>query len=144
MSLSGAETGALAALGVVGLRRSRARGVVLDESSWSALTGLVGPLDDALAMLHCPDDALHRLAGNDAVARILLHCNETGRSYWSFTPTDWATLLGADAPTFRAAVPWPASTAVRPFTIALAYLFGQSTTSTRQACSTGSTWPGSC
>ncbi|MEC3974498.1 hypothetical protein [Amycolatopsis sp. H20-H5] len=125
MSLSSAETAALAALGAEGLRRSRARGAVLDESSWSAVTGLVRPLDDALAVLHHHDDAAHRLAGNDAVARILLHCAETGRSYWSFTPGDWWTLLGADASMFRAAVPWRASTTVRPFTIALAYLLGE-------------------
>jgi hypothetical protein len=121
-SLSSTETDAL---GAEGLRRSRARGAVFDESSWSALTGLAQPLDDALAVLHYHDDAPHWLAGNDAVARILLHCAETGRSYWSFTPADWRTLLGADAPMFRAAVPWPASTTVRPFTIALAYLLGE-------------------
>jgi hypothetical protein len=44
-----------------------------------------------------------------------------GRSWWSWTPLDWRELLGGNAPGFRDAISWPATTTVRPFTIALAY-----------------------
>jgi hypothetical protein len=39
-----------------------------------------------------------------------------------WTPADWRELIGADATAFRESITWPASTTVRPFVIALAYL----------------------
>jgi len=125
LSLTGPEVAALTALGTDGLRRSRARGATRDEASWSALARLVGPLDDAAATLHHHDCGLARQAAADAAALVLGRCASVDRSWWSWTPADWRELLGGNAMLFRAAVPWPASTMVRPFVIALAYLLGE-------------------
>jgi integrase len=124
LSLTGAETTALALLGTDGLRRSRARGAIRDDSSWSALARLARPLDDALGTLHHNDSPLHRQAAADAAALVLARCAAVGRSWWSWTPADWRELIGGNATLFRAAIPWRASTTVRPFVIALAYLLG--------------------
>jgi integrase len=124
LSLTGAETAGLTALGIDGLRRSRARGAVHDDVSWSALTRLARPLDDTLAALHHNGSPLHLLAGADAAALVLARCAAQQRSWWSWTPADWRVLIGGDATGFRAAIPWRASTTVRPFVIALAYLLG--------------------
>jgi integrase len=122
LTLTRTQVTALNALGAEGLRRTRARGAVRDDSSWSALATLVRPLDDALATLHHNDSPLHRLAGADAAALVLARCARVERSWWGWTPADWRELIGGDATAFRESITWPASTTVRPFVIALAYL----------------------
>jgi hypothetical protein len=124
LTLTRAETTGLIALGAEGLRRSRARGAVGNDASWATLAGLVGPIDDALATLHHNDSPLHRLAASDAAALVLGQCLRVERSWWGWTAADWRELLGVDATAFRAAVTWPASTTVRSFVLALAYLLG--------------------
>jgi hypothetical protein len=124
LTLTHAETTALTALGNEGLRRSQARGAVRDDESWAQLANLVAPIDDALATLHHNESPLHRLAGSDAAALVLGRCLNVGRSWWGWTAVDWRELIGTDATAFRASIPWPASTTVRPFVLALAYLLG--------------------
>jgi len=124
LSLTSAERAALTGLGAEGLRRSRARGAARDDVSWSAVARLTRPLDDTLAGLHHNDSSLHRQAASDAAALVLARCAALDRSWWSWTPADWRALVAGDATLFRAAVPWPASTTVRPFVLALAYLLG--------------------
>jgi integrase len=124
LTLTRAETAALAALGPEGLRRSRARGAERDDVSWARLANLVAPIDDALATLHHNDFPSHRLAGSDAAALVLGRCLSVERSWWGWTAADWRELVGPDATAFRASVTWRASTTVRPFVLALAYLLG--------------------
>ena len=121
--LGEAERSALFALGPKALRRNRARGIPRRTAShWKALTRLVEPLDTAWAGLHHGDDIRFRRAGANAAAIILQHCADTGRSYWAWTPGDWAGVCGVSAQTFTAAQPLPTETTVRPFVIALGYL----------------------
>jgi integrase len=122
LSVTAAETTALAQLGAAGLRRSRARGTIHDTGTWAALTRLTRPLDETVARLHHDQSPRHLQAAADAAALILLRCARVGRSWWSWTPLDWRDLIGVTAPGFRDAISWPATTTVRPFTIALAYL----------------------
>jgi hypothetical protein len=123
--LTQAEHHALAELGPKALRRNRARGIPRRTAThWKALAGLVEPLDAARAGLHHGDDVRFRRAGAHATAIILGHCADTGRSYWAWTPADWADLCGGSAEAFVAAQPLPTETTVRPFLIALGHLLG--------------------
>lgn len=118
------ELGALHELGAGGLRRSRARGSAQRAASWAALTRLVRPLDDALAVLHHPEHARYRRARADAAGLVLQHCADTGRVYWAWTRADWAGLFAASGEAFLAARVTPTETTVRPFLVALGYLLG--------------------
>ena len=110
----------------VGLRRNRARGIPRRTARhWQAISRLVEPLDAARAALHHGDDPAFRRAGAHAAAIVLQHCADTGRSYWAWTPWDWAGLCGPSA-AGRSSPPGrcrPRRT-VRPFLVALAYLLG--------------------
>ena len=57
---------------------------------WQAFSRLAEPLDAARAALHHDDDPSFRRAGAQAAAIVLQHCANSGRSYWAWTPWDWA------------------------------------------------------
>ena len=120
--LTAQELQALVALGPTHLRRSRARGADQRTVQWEVLTRLVSPLDDARALLHHQDDARYRRASAHAAGVVLQHCADTGRSYWGWTTTDWATVCCSSAEEFVAARAVPTETTVRPFLVALGYL----------------------
>ena len=123
--LTDAERRALRELGPKALRRNRARGIPRRTAThWTALARLVEPLDTARAGLHHGDDTRFRRAGAHAAAIILQNCVDTSRSYWAWTTEDWAQLCGSSAEAFVAARELPTETTVRPFLLALAYLFG--------------------
>ncbi len=116
---------AILAIGAVGLRRNRARGIPRRTAvQWGHIARLVEPLDTARASLHHPDGARFRRAGAQAVAVILQNCVDTGRSYWAWREWDWASLCGRSAHDFTVARPLPTEATVRPFVVALAYLLG--------------------
>ena len=77
-----------------------------------------------MAGLHHGDDVRFRRAGRQAAAIVLQHCADTGRSWWGWTPWEWARLCGGSAREFVAAQPLPTEPTVRPFVVALAYLLG--------------------
>ncbi len=119
------EADAILAIGPVGLRRNRAKGIPRrTERHWNVISRLVEPLDAARGALHHGDDPKFRRAGAQAAAIVLQQCADTGRSYWAWTPWDWARLAGSSSKQFRGARPLPAETTVRPFLVALAYLTG--------------------
>ena len=91
---------------------------------WEALARLTEPLEAAVAGLHHGDDVRYRRAGRQAAAIVLQHCADTGRSWWGWTPWEWARLCGGSAREFVAAQPLPTEPTVRPFVVALAYLLG--------------------
>jgi integrase len=117
------EADAIAAIGPVGLRRNRATGIPRRTARhWEAISRLVVPLDAARASLHHDDDPKFRRAGAQAAAVVLRHCAGTGRSYWAWTPWEWARLCGGSAQEFLDAQGLPTERAVRPFLVALAHL----------------------
>ena len=117
------EADAIAAIGPAGLRRNRATGIPRRTARhWEAISRLVVPLDAARASLHHDDDPKFRRAGAQAAAVILRHCAGTGRSYWAWTPWEWARLCGGSAQEFLDGQALPTERAVRPFLVALAYL----------------------
>ncbi|WP_327116426.1 tyrosine-type recombinase/integrase [Nocardia sp. NBC_01730] len=125
ISLSDTEIAALAALGPQQLRRNKAVGIPRRTAvHWRALTRLVEPLDATVAELHHDGDVRFRRAGRQAVAIVLARCAETGRSWWGWTPWEWAALCGGSAREFATAQPLPTESTVRPFLVALAYLLG--------------------
>jgi integrase len=124
-SLGGEERAALEAIGPLGLRRNRARGIPRRTASvWRSLARLVEPLDAARVALHHSDDVRHRRAGLHAVGLVLEHCVVLGPSYWAWTSDEWAELIGARAEEFLAQRTLPTETTVRPFVVALAYVLG--------------------
>jgi integrase len=119
------EAAAVLALGPAGLRRKRSTGVPRRTARhWNAVTRLVVPLDETLAGLHHGEDVRFRRAGLHAAAIVLAHCADTGRSYWGWTPWEWARVCGGSAREFETAQPLPTESTVRPFVVALAYLLG--------------------
>jgi hypothetical protein len=125
IGLSEAETAALLALGWQQLRRNKAVGIPRRTAPhWRALTRLTEPLDATVAGLHHGDDVRFRRAGRQAVAIVLHHCADTSRSWWGWTPWEWARLCGGSAREFVAAQLLPTEPTVRPFVVALAYLLG--------------------
>ncbi len=133
--LLGGEAAAILAIGravhncspraPVSLRRNRATGIPRRTARhWNAISRLVVPLDAARAALHHDDDPKFRRAGAQAVAIVLQHCADTGRSYWAWTPWEWARLAGSSSKEFLDARTLPTETTVRPFLVALAYLLG--------------------
>jgi integrase len=125
IALSEKETAALLALGRHGLRRNKAVGIPRRGAPhWRALTRLTEPLDATVAGLHHGDDVRFRRAGRQAAAIVLGHCADTGRSWWGWTPWEWARLCGSSAREFVTAQPLPTEPSVRPFVVALAYLLG--------------------
>ena len=125
VALLDSEAAALLALGRQGLRRNRAVGVPRRNAlHWGALARLTEPLEAAVAGLHHGDDVRFRRAGRQAAAIVLQHCADTGRSWWGWTPWEWAGLCGCSAREFVAAQPLPTEPSVRPFVVALAYLLG--------------------
>jgi hypothetical protein len=124
VELTDAELHTLVELGPVHLRRSRARGADQRTARWDTLARLVSPLDEARALLHHADDARCRRASAHAAGLVLQHCAESGRSYWGWTTTDWATLCCSSAEEFSAARTVPTESTVRPFLVAVGYLLG--------------------
>lgn len=125
VALLDSETAALLALGRRGLRRNRAVSVPRRTAlHWRALTRLTEPLEAAVAGLHHGDDVRFRRAGRQAAAIVLQHCADTGRSWWGWTPWEWARLCGGSAREFMTAQSLPTDSTVRPFVVALAYLLG--------------------
>ena len=123
VALLDSETAALDALGPVGLRRNR--GVPQQTvPQWNALARLVEPLDEAVAGLHYGDHLRFRRAGRQAAAIVLAHCADSGRSWWGWTPWEWARLCGGSAREFLTAQTPPTESTVRPYVVALAYLLG--------------------
>jgi integrase len=119
------EAAAIVAIGPVGLRRNRATGIPRRTARhWHAISRLVAPLDAARGSLHHDDDPKFRRAGAQAAAIVLQHCAGTGRSYWAWTPWEWAGLSGSGAQDFLDAQALPTERTVRPFLVALAYLLG--------------------
>ncbi|MDZ7578637.1 MAG: site-specific integrase [Candidatus Nanopelagicales bacterium] len=124
VGLTHAEVVSLVELGPAYLRRSRARGAATRTGQWDRLSRLVGPLDDARALLHHVDDANNRRASRDAAGLILGHCAATQRSYWGWTASDWAALCCGSAQEFRGRRTTASATATRPFVIALGAVIG--------------------
>jgi integrase len=122
--LTAVELATLGELSATGLRRSRARGAAQRVALWAQLTRLVGPLDDARAVLRHPAQSRYRRASAHAAGLVLQHCSDTGRVYWTWTPADWANLCASSAEAFVAARVTPTETTVRPFLVALGYLLG--------------------
>jgi hypothetical protein len=124
--LLGRERDALAAMDLRALRRQRAHGGIPRRTAvhWRALARLVAPLDQARGVLHHGGEVSHRRAGAQAVAIVLDNCRNLERSWWGWTPWDWAGVCSTGSTAFRAAQPLPTDTATRPFLIALAYLLG--------------------
>jgi integrase len=124
--LLGREQDALAAMDLRALRRQRAHGGIPRRTAvhWRALTRLVDPLDQARGVLHHDGQVSHRRAGAQAVAIVLDNCRLLERSWWGWTPWDWAGVCSTGSTAFRTAQPLPTDTATRPFLIALAYLLG--------------------
>jgi hypothetical protein len=119
------EAAAIFAIGPVGLRRSRARGIPRRTARhWHTVSRLVQPLDAAREALHHDDDPDFLRAGAHAAAIVLQHCADTGRSYWAWTSWDWARLCGSSAAEFLAARTLPIERTVRPFLVAMGYLVG--------------------
>ena len=114
-----AEAAAIAAIGPVSLRRNRATGVPRRTARhWHAISRLAVPLDAARDALRHDDDVRFRRAGAQAAAIVLQHCADTGRTYWAWTPWDWAGLCGSGARDFLAARTLPTESTVRPFLVA--------------------------
>jgi len=125
IALSEKETAALLALARQSLRRNKAVGIPRRTARhWRALTRLTEPLDATVAGLHHGDDVRFRRAGRQAAGIVLQHCADTGRSWWGWTPWEWARLCGGSAREFIAAQSLPTEPSVRPFVVALAYLLG--------------------
>ncbi len=80
--LSPAEQDALACLGTDLRRRHDSDG---DALRWRAISRLLRPLDDARDALWLPEDGWHRRAADDAIAVILLRCEQMQRTYWAWT-----------------------------------------------------------
>ncbi|WP_225446702.1 site-specific integrase [Streptacidiphilus sp. PB12-B1b] len=120
------EAAALAALDLRALRRQRAHGGIPRRTAvhWRALTRLVDPLDQALHALHHDDEVNLRRAGAQAAAVVLANCRAMNRSWWGWTPWDWARLCSTGSTAFRTAQELPTDTATRPFLISLGYLLG--------------------
>ena len=119
------EAAAIAALGPLRLRRVRSKGIPRRTARyWAVIARLTVPLDTARTALHHRDEPRIRRAGLRAVAIVLQHCADTGRSYWAWTEQDWAGLCGASAAGFAAGQPLSADANPRPFLIAVAYLLG--------------------
>ncbi len=124
-ALSDTEIAALAALDAQQLRRNKAVGIPRRTAAqWRALTRLVEPLDATVAGLDHDNADRFRRAGRQAAAIVLAHCGETSRSWWGWTPWEWAALCGSSAREFTAAQQMPTESTVRPFVVALAYLLG--------------------
>ena len=124
VALAEQELDTLLELGPLHLRRSRARGAQQRTTSWELLARLVTPLDDARTLLHHGEEVRYRRASTHAAGLVLQHCADTGRSYWGWTATDWATLACPTTRQFIAARSVPTETTVRPFLIAIGYLLG--------------------
>ena len=120
------EAAALAVLDLRALRRQRAHGGIPRRTAvhWRALTRLVGPIDQALGTLHHVDEVNRRRAGAQAAAIVLANCRAMNRSWWGWTPWDWARLCSTGSTAFRTAQELPTDTATRPFLIFLGYLLG--------------------
>ncbi|WP_459548634.1 tyrosine-type recombinase/integrase [Nocardia sp. X0981] len=117
-----AEKDATTELGVDNLRRlarhdPKARG-------WTKIRRLLLALDDSTAAVQAPRTPHRRRAMLDATAVVLLHCAQTGTSFWSWTDEQWAALIGADLHEFRATTPGWADDAVRPYLATHAFLLG--------------------
>ena len=106
------------------LRRQRSHGGIPRRTAvhWRALTRLVDPLDQARGVLHHDGEVNHRRAGAQAVALVLDNCRRLERSWWGWTPWDWAGVCSTGSTAFRANQRLPTDTATRPFLIALGYL----------------------
>ena len=120
--LRAAEKDAIIELGPVNLRRLARQDPA--AQGWQQIRRLLRPLDAAAAALEAPLTSHRRRAMLDATAVVLLRCAETGRSYWSWTDEEWASLLGQDQHGFRKAAPGWADDAVRPYLAAHAFLLG--------------------
>lgn len=125
ITLSDSETAAVLAIGHQALRRNRAVGIPRRTAvHWRQLTRLTEPLEATVAELHHGDGDRFRRAGRQAVAIVLGRCASTGRSWWGWTPWEWAELCGGSTREFVTAQPLPTESTVRPFVVALAYLLG--------------------
>jgi hypothetical protein len=113
VALAEQELDTLLELGPLHLRRSRARGAQQRTTSWELLARLVTPLDDARTLLHHGDEVRYRRASTHAAGLVLQHCADTGRSYWGWTATDWATLACPTTRQFIAARSVPVSRQAR-------------------------------
>ena len=116
------EKQAIIDLGVVNLRRLARHDPGAPQ--WRQIRRLLRPLDDAAAALDSPPTPHRRRAMLDAGAAVLLRCAETGRSYWSWTESEWADVLGRDQQGFRKSAPGWVDDAVRPYLAAHAFLLG--------------------
>jgi len=116
------EKDAIAELGADNLRRLARHDP--DARGWKLIRRLLRALDDASAAVQVPQTPHRRQAMLDATAVVLLHCAETGMSFWSWPDAQWAGLIGTDLHEFRAAVPSWADDAVRPYLAVHAFLLG--------------------
>jgi len=116
------EKEAIAELGADNLRRLARHDP--DARGWKRIRRLLRALDDASAAVQVPQTPHRRRAMLDATAVVLLHCAETGMSFWSWPDAQWAGLIGTDLHEFRAAAPSWADDAVRPYLAVRAFLLG--------------------
>ncbi|MGI5219440.1 hypothetical protein [Nocardia sp. CA-290969] len=78
-----AEKDAITELGVDNLRRLARHDP--DARGWTKIRRLLLALDDATAAVQAPRTPHRRRAMLDATAVVLLHCAQTGTSFWSWT-----------------------------------------------------------
>ncbi|WP_328411980.1 hypothetical protein [Nocardia sp. NBC_00403] len=91
---------------------------------WRVIRRLLRPIEAVNAGLDSPQTP-HRLrAMLDAVAVLLVGCNEIGRTFWGWTTEEWVHLLGHDQGEFHRHAPEWAGDEVRPYLAAHAYLLG--------------------
>lgn len=115
------------ALRTLGTNVRRPRQYDRDTPEWRAIGRLLQPLDDARAALWYPNSGEHRRASSDAIGLVLLRCAEQANTFWAWSDSDWAQLIGTSVAEFER--PWPSwvRASVRPFVIAFAYLIGEFT-----------------
>jgi integrase len=95
-------------------------------AGWQALSRLLDPLDDAIAVLWVPDRACDRSCVIDARGLVMRHCHQLGSSFWAWSDEEWLGVIGRSAAGFRSLRPDRAIQATaRQYVLCLAYLLGQ-------------------
>ena len=72
---------------------------------WRVIRRLLNPLEAVNAALDSPLTSHRRRALLDVVALLLMHCAQSGRTFWAWTTEEWIWLLGRDQAEFRQHAP---------------------------------------
>jgi integrase len=119
--LSGLEGANLSELGMDLLRRHGYRD---DPEVWRPIGRLLRPLEDTHAALRWqPAHTRHnRRFAVDAMGLVLLRSGELGKTFWQWSPAEWAELIGSSTQEFCRAWPGWLNQGVRPYVLAYGYL----------------------